>query len=132
MSEHLVVKLPTNGEVGAIGCYLSASEQENFVAHTNRDVRKLQASVRSLQGDLEALMDDIGQVATNGKRVGLDKAKERIDLIQQQLNDLVSGTLNGAHESAETVRRSVSEHPIASIAAAFAAGVAAASLLIRR
>jgi ElaB/YqjD/DUF883 family membrane-anchored ribosome-binding protein len=102
------------------------------VARTNRDVRKLQASVRSLQGDLEALMDDIGQVATNGKHVGLDKAKEQIDLIQQQFNELVSGTVNGAHESAETVRRSVSEHPITSIAAAFAAGVAAASLLIRR
>ena len=100
--------------------------------NTNRDVRKLQASVRSLQGDLEALMDDVGQVAANGKHVGLDKVKERIDLIQEQLNDLVSRTMNGAHESAETVRRSVSEHPITSIAAAFAVGVAAASLLMRR
>ncbi len=99
---------------------------------TNRDVRKLHASVRSLQGDLEALMDDVGQVAANGKNVGLDKAKEQLDLIQQQFVDLVSGTANGAHDSTETVRRSVSEYPITSIAAAFAAGVAAASLLIRR
>jgi ElaB/YqjD/DUF883 family membrane-anchored ribosome-binding protein len=106
--------------------------QEVSVARTNRDARKLQASLRSLQGDLESLMDDLGQVATNGKNVGLDKAKEQIDLIQQQIGDLVSGTVNGAQESTETVRRSVSEHPMTSVAAAFAAGVAAASLLIRR
>ena len=97
-----------------------------------RESRKLHSSIRSLQNDLSTLVGDLEQVATSGKDVGVEKAREQLDRIQSQVSDLMSDTFGTARQAGDTVRRSVVENPLASITTAFAAGVITAFLTFRR
>jgi len=102
----------------------------------SRESRKLQSGIRALQNDLSALVGDLEQIASSGKDVGVEKAREQLDRIQDQfhylLNDSVDTAKKAAAESSDAIRRSVADNPMASIATAFAAGVAAAMLTLRR
>ncbi len=100
-----------------------------------RESRKLQSGIKALQSDLSALVGDLEQIASSGKEVGVEKAREQLDRIQGQITDLLTDTLGTARQSAvdtgDTLRRQVSDNPVASMATAFAAGVAAAMLMRR-
>lgn len=101
-----------------------------------RESRKLHSGIRALQNDLSALVGDLEQIASSGKDVGVEKAREQLDRIQDQIHDLLTDTVGtakrAATDSGDAVRRSVTDNPMASIATAFAAGVAAAMLTMRR
>jgi ElaB/YqjD/DUF883 family membrane-anchored ribosome-binding protein len=97
-----------------------------------REARKLQSSIRALQNDLSSLVGDLEQVAASGKDVGVEKAREQLDRIQSQVTDLLGETFGQAKQAGDTLRRSVAENPMASLTTAFAAGVVAAFLTIRR
>ena len=101
-----------------------------------RESRRLQSGVRSLQSDLTSLLGDLEQIASSGKDVGLEKAREQLDHIQSQVADLLTDTVGTARkatvDASDTARRSVMENPMASMATAFAAGIAAAMLTMRR
>jgi hypothetical protein len=96
------------------------------MARANREMRRLQASVRSLQTDLGAVVDDLEQIASSGKDVGLEQARAQLDHIKAKLGGLFAGSL---HEPAEALQRSIGQHPVASVATAFAAGLAASLLM---
>jgi len=96
------------------------------MARATREMRRLQASVRSLQTDLGAVVDDLEQIASSGKDVGLEQARAQLDHIKAKLGGLLAGTM---HEPAEALQRRIVQHPVASVATAFAAGLAA-SLLV--
>jgi ElaB/YqjD/DUF883 family membrane-anchored ribosome-binding protein len=102
----------------------------------SRNTQKLRSSYKALQQDLSSVIEDLEAMAASGKDVGLEKAKEKIDQVQEQveslLGDTVERAVDRASESTEYVRRSVAENPWTVIAAAFATGIAAASLLQRR
>jgi hypothetical protein len=85
-------------------------------------MRRLQASVRSLQTDLGAVVDDLEQIASSGKDVGLNEARAQLDHIKAKLGGLLAGAV---HEPTETLQRQIVQHPVASVATAFAAGLAA-------
>jgi hypothetical protein len=96
------------------------------MARATRDMRRLQASVRSLQTDLGAVVDDLEQIASSGKDVGLEQARAQLDHIRAKLGGLLGGSLQ---EPTEALQRRIVQHPVASVATAFAAGLAA-SLLV--
>jgi len=102
------------------------------MARANGSSRKLQASYKALQDDLGAVIRDLEQMATSGKDVGLEKARSRIDDVQEQLDILMGDTMAKTEQSAEDVRRTVAEYPVTSLTAAFALGMAAASFFGRR
>ena len=93
------------------------------MARATREMRRLQASVRSLQTDLGAVVDDLEQIAANGKDVGLEQARAQLDHIRAKLGGLVVGSLQ---EPTEALQRRIVQHPVASVATAFAAGLTAA------
>lgn len=102
----------------------------------SRESRKLQSSIRALQNDLSSLVGDLEQIASSGKDVGVEKAREQLDRIQEQFHDLLTDTVvttrKTAVDAGDSVRRSVADNPMASVATAFAAGVAAAMFTMRR
>ena len=102
----------------------------------SRESRKLQSGIRALQNDLSALLGDLEQIASTGKDMGVDKAREQLDRIQEQFQDLLTDGVGTARravsDTGDAVRRSVAENPMASVATAFAAGVAAAMLTMKR
>jgi ElaB/YqjD/DUF883 family membrane-anchored ribosome-binding protein len=102
----------------------------------SRESRKLQSGIRALQNDLSALVGDLEQIASSGKDVGVENAREQLDRIQDQFHYLLTDTVGTARQAAsdggDAIRRSVADNPVASLATAFAAGVAAAMLTMRR
>jgi len=102
----------------------------------SRESRKLQSGIRALQNDLSALVGDLEQIASSGKEVGVEKAREQLDRIQDQfhylLNDTAGVAQKVAADGSDAIRRSVADNPMASIATAFAAGIAAAMFTMRR
>ena len=96
------------------------------MARASREMRRFQASVRSLQTDLGAVVDDLEAIAASGKDVGLNEARAQLDHIKAKLGGLLAGTM---HEPTETLQRQITAHPVASVATAFAAGLAT-SLLV--
>jgi len=101
----------------------------------SREERKLQASIRSLQSDLAAVVSDLEQIAVNGKDVGMQQTKAQLGRIQTQLGEVADGAMGSAvstaRHSGEALKRSVAARPVASIAAAFAAGIVAGALTRR-
>lgn len=101
-----------------------------------REKRKLQSGIRALQNDLSSLVGDLEQIAASGRDVGVEKARDQLDKIQEQFHDLLTDTVGTAKQAAtdtgDAVRKSVAENPMASVATAFAAGIAAAMLTMRR
>lgn len=98
----------------------------------SRNAQKLRSSYKALQNDLSAVIEDLEQMASSGKHVGLEKAREKMDQVQEQFESLLGDTVDRAGESTEVVRRTMADNPWTVVAAAFATGVAAASLLQRR
>ncbi len=102
----------------------------------SRESRKLQSGIRALQNDLSSLVGDLEQIASSGKEVGVEKAREQLDRIQEQFQDLLTDGVGTARQAAadtgDVVRSQVANNPMASLATAFAAGVAAAMLTMRR
>lgn len=99
------------------------------MARTSRNGQKLQASYRALQNDLSAVVEDLEKMASSGRDVGLDKAKEQLDSIQDQIESLLSEAGRRTEEKADEMRKTVADYPMASLGAAFALGMAAASFL---
>jgi ElaB/YqjD/DUF883 family membrane-anchored ribosome-binding protein len=101
-----------------------------------REKRKLQSGIRALQNDLSSLVGDLEQIAATGRDAGVEKARDQLDKIQEQFHDLLTDSVGTAKQAAsdtgDAVRKSVAENPMASVATAFAAGVAAAMLTMRR
>lgn len=98
----------------------------------SRNAQKLRSSYRALQQDLSAVIEDLEQMAASGKDVGIAKAREKVDQVQEQFESLIGDTVDRASDSTEYVRRSMADNPWTVIAAAFATGIAAGSLLRRR
>jgi hypothetical protein len=98
------------------------------MARATREMRRLQASVRSLQTDLGAVVNDLEQIAASGKGVGLEQARAQLDYIRAKLGGLLAESLN---EPTVALQRSIGQHPMASVATAFAAGLAASLLMFR-
>ncbi len=96
------------------------------MARATREMRRLQQSVRSLQSDLGAVVDDLEQIASSGKDVGLEQARAQLDHIKAKLGGLLAGSMQ---EPTEALQRRIVRHPVASVATAFAAGVAASLAL---
>ncbi|MCC7048314.1 MAG: DUF883 family protein [Alphaproteobacteria bacterium] len=102
------------------------------MARANGSARKLQASYRALQDDLNAVVRDLEQLTSAGADVGIEKARSQIHNVQDQLQGLLGEAASGTERSAEEVRRAVADHPMTSLTAAFALGLAAASFFARR
>ena len=100
-----------------------------------RESRKLQSGIKALQSDLSSLVGDLEQIASSGKEVGVEKAREQLDVIQGRINDLLTDTVGSARQAAadtgDSRRKQGTDYPVASMATAFAAGVAAAMLMRR-
>ncbi|MGE0722836.1 MAG: hypothetical protein AB7O45_00600 [Alphaproteobacteria bacterium] len=103
-----------------------------MAANVDRDVRKLKSSVKSLQGALAAVADDLAQIGASGKTQGLDAAKAQIDEIRDQIGSLMQEPLERVEEMGQAVSQTVRENPMTAVATAFAAGLAAALLLSHR
>lgn len=99
------------------------------MAASDREVKKLKASVRSLQNALATIAADIEQIGASGKTIGLEEAKSRIEEIREQIGDVLVAQVDRAEEMNETVRRSVTENPITAVSIAFAVGALAAMIL---
>lgn len=102
------------------------------MANVERDVRKLKSSVRSLQGALATVADDLASIGASGKTQGLDAAKAQIDEIRDQIGSLLSDPMERVEEMSQSVMETVRANPMTAIASAFAAGLAAALLLSHR
>ncbi len=101
------------------------------MARRNGHAQKLNASYRALQNDLAAVVHDIEQMANSGKDLGLEKAKAQIGGIQEQIDALLVDAGRKTEDATDEVRRVVASNPVASLTAAFALGIAAASFLRR-
>jgi hypothetical protein len=65
-------------------------------------------------------------------RTSGSRRPQQLDHIQSQVTELLGETFGQAKQAGDTLRRSVVENPMASLTTAFAAGVIAAFLTIRR
>ncbi|MEI7657923.1 MAG: hypothetical protein WCK33_07650 [Phycisphaerae bacterium] len=86
-----------------------------------RELDRLRADLSMLRNDLSHLRDD----AVRSAKVGATEAKERLS---ERLRDASAK----AKQTAEAVGRQVGEHPVMSLAAVFAVGMAAGLVLSRR
>jgi len=101
------------------------------MARRNGNAHKLNASYKALQEDLASVVQDIENMASSGKDLGLEKAKAQIGDIQDQIDQLLVEAGRKTEDATDEVRRVVSNNPVASLSAAFALGIAAASFLRR-
>jgi len=97
------------------------------MARANGSARKLQSNYRALQQDLNAVIEDLQAIANGGADIGIEKARDQLQGVQEQIHGLLRETAATTERSADELRRTVADRPMTSIAAAFALGVAAAS-----
>lgn len=90
--------------------------------------RALQRELERLRADLGMLRNDISHLRDDAVRTARAGAAEAKDRVSERLRDAGAK----AKETAQAVGRQVGEHPVISLAAVFAVGMAAGLVFSRR
>lgn len=93
----------------------------------SRDVEAFKSDIRQLQQDLSEMMSSAG----NYSKEKLDESRQRIKAAMSQLKyqagqkaaDIYGAAYNQGAYAVDKSRRSIEQHPLASVAIAFGAGL---------
>ena len=94
-------------------------------------VHAIRDDVAQLHEDLQKLRTDVGQLAHALRDVGGGKASEARAGLEKRLEELKSAVAARYESGLESTRKGVSDHPLATVAAAFGIGLIAGRLLRR-
>jgi len=98
-------------------------------SRTEQDLRK---DVDAIRADIEALRRDLVNVVDTVKGTATDRADAEINALRQRLDKLATNVQTTGRERLHSAEEQIEHHPLLSLGAAFAVGLALGRMFDRR
>jgi ElaB/YqjD/DUF883 family membrane-anchored ribosome-binding protein len=93
--------------------------------------KRRSSKMRSVKAELETIAADVASVGSAIGDVASAEARERIQAIRERLDDVAGVADDATRDGVERVQDRIRDRPVVSVLAAFALGLATATVLRR-